>query len=294
MTRREFVIGGSAAVSAGLARAQETRTPLTAGMVIDRIRTQVGVPWRAQTVDRIVAGEASTPVLGIATTMMATLDVLERASAAGKNFVITHEPTFYLHQDTTDDIRDDSTLRYKLEFIRKHEMVVFRFHDHWHARHPDGIATGMMQQLGWEKNVDPSDPKRFTFTGETLLGLARTMQGRLGARTMRVMGDPDLPVRRVLANWGFASRMPAITQFARPDVDLFIAGETREWELVEYAQDSISAGNRKGLIVLGHVISEQGGMKFCAEWMKSFVSEVPIEFVPAREPFWSPGDPVRG
>ena len=37
---------------------------------------------------------------GIATTMMATLDVMKRAAAAGKNMVITHEPTFYSHQDT--------------------------------------------------------------------------------------------------------------------------------------------------------------------------------------------------
>ena len=304
MTRREFVVAGGVAASGRLLGGQtmggqtmggqDAKAPLTAGAVIERIKAQVGVPWRTETVDRVVAGEATTPVVGIATTMMATLDVLERASAAGKNFVITHEPTFYLHQDTTEDIKDDPTLRYKMDFIREHRMVVFRFHDHWHARNPDGIATGMMQQLRWEKNVDAADPKRFVFAGETLLSLARTMEVRLGARTMRVMGDPELPVKRVVANWGYASRERAIPMFARPDVDLMIIGETREWELVEYAQDSIRAGNRKGLIVLGHVVSEQGGMMLCAQWLKGFVTEVPIEFIAAREPFWSVGAPVRG
>jgi hypothetical protein len=46
------------------------------------------------------------------------------------------------------------------------------------------------------------------------------------------------------------------------------------------------------LIVLGHVVSEQAGMKYCAEWLKSFIPEVPIEFIPAAEPFWSTDHPM--
>src|SRR5690348_1357151 len=75
------------------ASAQTAKSGLTAGQVIDRIKANVGVPWRQQTVDNLIAGDADTPIQGIATTMMATLDVLQRASAAGKNFVITHEST---------------------------------------------------------------------------------------------------------------------------------------------------------------------------------------------------------
>jgi hypothetical protein len=29
-------------------------------------------------------------------------------------------------------------------------------------------------------------------------------------------------------------------------------------------------------------------MKYCADWLKGFVTEVPIDFVPAPEPFWRP------
>jgi hypothetical protein len=46
------------------------------------------------------------------------------------------------------------------------------------------------------------------------------------------------------------------------------------------------------LIVLGHVVSEQAGMKYCAEWLKSFIDEVPIEFIAADEPFWRPEQPI--
>ena len=82
------------------ARAQ----PLTARQVIDRIKANVGVPWTEPTVDTIKAGDPETPVKGIALTMMATLDVLQRAAAAGQNLVITHEPTFYDHLDPTEGL----------------------------------------------------------------------------------------------------------------------------------------------------------------------------------------------
>jgi putative NIF3 family GTP cyclohydrolase 1 type 2 len=292
LSRRSFIVTGSAALTYAV-KAEEAQPPLTAGEIVDRIRNQVGIPWAAQTVDHIVAGNESTPVHGIATTMMATLDVVERAASAGKNLIITHETPYYLHQDQTDDIKDDPTLGYKLDFMRKHNMAIFHFHDHWHARKPDGIATGMMRQLGWEKNVDPDNPKRFTFPGVPLAHFCLDLQSRLKDRAIRVVGDPRMPVGRVLASWGFVSRMPGISLFARPDVDVFIAGETREWELVEYVRDSITAGNKKALILLGHVASEQGGMIYCAEWLRSFIPEVPIEFIPTREPFWTPGHPVE-
>lgn len=292
-SRREFVAAGSLLASAA-ALGQEPPARLTAGVVIQRIKDHVGVPWFAKTVDNLLTGTADTPVRGIATTMMATLDVVERAVAQGRNMIVTHETPFYLHQDNTDDIRDDKTLLYKLDYCRKHDVALFHFHDHWHMRKPDGIAQGMMEQLGWQKNVvDPADPKKFTFDGLPLAVLTRQMQEKLGARTMRVLGNPALPVRHVQTSWGFAGREGGIPLFAQPGIDVFICGETREWELVEYCQDSISAGNKKALIVVGHVLSEQGGMILCRDWLRSFIQEVPIEFVAAAEPFWTPANPPK-
>ena len=256
-SRREFVVGGSAFVSQ-LAVAQVVQPKLTAGEVVNRIKQQVGIPWRTKTVDQIVAGDENTPVNGIASVMMATLEVVERAAAEGKNMIVTHETPFYLHQDHTEDIRDNDVLRYKLDFIRKHNMAIFHFHDHWHARHPDGIAEGMVRQLGWEKNVDdPQNPKHLTFPGTPLKKFAREMQIRLHDRTMRVVGDPELPIRQVQTSWGYVGRMPGIEIISRPDVDLLICGETREWELVEFVRDSMTAGKEKALILVGHVLSEQ-------------------------------------
>ena len=292
ISRRSFIYAGLAAsvFRPDSARAQST---LTAADLIQRIKDRVGIPWRAQTVDTIVAGRPETRVRGIATTMMATLDVVQRAAAAGRNVVITHEPTFYSHQDTTEPLTRDPAYQFKDAFLREHDMVVFHFHDHWHAMRPDGIAFGMARELGWETHADAANPREFTFPGTSLQELASQIRSRLAIRTMRVVGDPALRVNRAAASWGYYTFNPANLAISRPDLDLFIVGETREWETVEYVQDLIASGKKKALIILGHVVSEQAGMKYCAEWLKGFVPEVPIEFIPAAEPFWSPGEPRK-
>ncbi len=289
MDRRTFLhtsLIATTALAAG--QPQSNAATVTAAEIIDRIKKNVGVPWRAETVDKVIAGNPGTPVRGIASVMMATLDVLQRSAAAGLNMVVTHEPTFYLHQDTTDTLTDNPVYKFKSDFIRDHNMVIFRFHDHWHAHHPDGIATGMMRELGWEKNVvDPAEPHEFTFLAATLGRLTQQIASTLKIRTMRVVGDPALPIRRVAASWGYLSRDPGIQMLARPEIDAVICGEAREWEVVEYAQDAIAAGQKKALIVMGHVKSEQSGMKYCAEWLKSFVPEAPVQFIEEQEPLWS-------
>ncbi|HEY4355396.1 MAG TPA: Nif3-like dinuclear metal center hexameric protein [Acidobacteriaceae bacterium] len=226
--------------------------------------------------------------------MMSTLEAVENCAAVGKNFIVTHEPTFYVHEDRTDDIANDPTLRYKLDFCKTHNITIFRFHDHWHSHRPDGIAQGMVHQLGWQKNVvDPADPKKLAFDGLTLAALAKQISEKLHARTIRVLGDPNLPVHRVRANWGYLSREGGIRLFSQPDLDVLICGEAREWEAVEYAQDTIRAGAKKGLIVIGHVLSEQGGMIDCAEWLRTFIHEVPIQFIATPEPFWNALNPPK-
>jgi putative NIF3 family GTP cyclohydrolase 1 type 2 len=289
-SRRAFIAASIGVVSAKTLLGQ-TKTTLTAGRVIELIKGNVGIPWRAPTVDNLIAGTLETPVRGIATTMMATLDVLQRALARGSNMVITHESTFFSHQDRTEQLLQDATYLHKLDFLNKNGMAVFHFHDHWHGRRPDGIATGMIRELGWERNVDPQTPRAFNFPEIRLEQFVREIQRKLQIRTMRVVGDPNLRIKRVLASWGNVSLSPGIPFLSGPDVDCLIVGETHEWELVEYAQDAISSGQKKALIVLGHVVSEQAGMKYCAEWLREFIKEVPIEFVAAVEPFWRPDQP---
>ncbi len=81
----------------GSVSAQESAKKVTAQEVVDAIKSHVGVEWREKTVDTFKTGDPNTVVTGVAVTMMATLDVLQRAVANGDNMVITHEPIFFNH-----------------------------------------------------------------------------------------------------------------------------------------------------------------------------------------------------
>ena len=292
MSRRTFLYTASALLAAHTAAAQTSGTTLTAGEVVERIHAHVGIPWLSEamptTVDNLVAGENGTPVHGIVTTTMATLEVLQKAVATGANMIVSHETPYYFHQDKFDDLKSDANLAHKLEFIRSHQIAIMHLHDHWHHRIPDSIAFGMVSEMGWQKYAVGQDSRQFRFPGEPLKSFALAAANRLQVTTARVVGHPEMPVRNVVAYWGNVTRNAGIAALARPDVDTLISGETHEWEVVEYIEDQLAAGQQKALILLGHVATERGGMRYCAEWLRGFVSEVPISFIPASNPFWSP------
>jgi len=264
--------------------------PLTAREVVTRIQAHVGIPWMTETVDTFKAGNPDTEVKGIAVTMMATLDVLQRAAAAGQNLIITHEPTFYNHQDKPVELEqkeNDPVLAAKRAFIAEHGLVIWRFHDHQHRMKLDGIETGMAHALGWEKFQDPGNQYVFALAETDLEHLAADLKSRLKIHVLRVVGDPKLKVRKVALVPGASGFAKETRALEISDLQVLITGEPREWETVEYVADAVTEGKPKALIILSHIPSEQSGMEECTRWLKTFVNEVPVEFVPARDPFWT-------
>src|SRR4051794_35214453 len=122
-TRRNFLCGTCGLFAARTLLGQQPT--LTANALIERIKQNVGVPWRAQTVDTIKAGNPETVVAGVATAMGATFDVLRRASAAKRNLIVVHEPTFYSGAEDEFHARqnpDDPLVKQKKAFIEDNGM----------------------------------------------------------------------------------------------------------------------------------------------------------------------------
>ncbi len=282
----------AAAPAGGFARQTAHTGPVTALQLIDRIRQRAGVPGSLGVTDSIVAGDPTTAITGITTTTIATFDCLKAAAASGKNLIVTLESTFWSDNDSLDRLEGNAVFKAKRDFIRANNLVCFHLHDHWPARGPNGIAVGMAKELGWNDYVvDAANPTSLKLPPTSLLGLAQELGKKLNDRTMRIVGDPKLPVGSVVAKWGNAVQIPTIHLLNGP-FDVVIVGYTFEWEAVEYAQDMIAAGQKKGLILLGESKSQQGGMRYCSEWLKTFIPEVPIEYVQTVEPYWNPQNPV--
>jgi putative NIF3 family GTP cyclohydrolase 1 type 2 len=275
ISRREF-----AALTAGGLLAQPG--PLTARQVVARIQRMMGVEWNPKTYrDTFKAGNPDTPVKGIASTFMCTLDVLQRAAARGRNFVITHEPTFWSDADKTDTLTGDPLFRFKTDFVEKNRMIVWRSHDHWHLRKPDGIFAGWNKALGWERYVSVDDPRIYNLPPTTLDAVARHMARRLETRSIRVVGDPKLQVAKV----GRGSHALDANMAMLPRVDLILVSEARERETIEYVRDTVAAGFPKGMILISHEAGEEAGMDEFAAWLRTIVTEVPVEFIPTKDAF---------
>jgi putative NIF3 family GTP cyclohydrolase 1 type 2 len=258
---------------------------LTALQLIQRVVAKTGAATRPKPVDHVSAGDPTQAVNGIAVMAQATLEGLHKAAAAGANLVFTYDPAFWESGDNLNRLETDALFLEKRDFIRAHNMVVFNLQDHLHDAVPDIVAVGMAQALGWQPET--GNANLFQRPPTTLLALAREIGTKLDDKTLRVVGDPKLPVATVATAFGNLAQMPGITQLNGP-IDVLVCGYTHEWEVVEYCQDMVAVGLKKGLVLLGENASLGAGMKHAAEWMKAFITEVPVTFIPLPEPYWNP------
>lgn len=288
ISRRRFALlaGTAGAAAERLAGA----APLTAEAVAGRIRGALSGEWPPDGLDGFRAGDPATVVKGIATTAMATVEVLRQAVKAHANFVLTYEPTFFSRADGRGPggvTPDDPVVKAKREFIAANGLVVFRLRDHWQARKESDMVTGLAAALGWSAHRVKSDDALYEIPPATAEATVASVRRKLNLRAgLRVVGDRNATVRRVLL---FPGSMPTSVMWQRySEVDMIVAGEVREWENTHYAADMFTAGEKRALVTTGRVVSEDPGMRACAEWLKTVVKEVPARWIAAGDPYWRP------
>ncbi len=257
----------------------------------------------SRTCDHLITGSPDTEVTGIVTTFMATVDVIRKAHKLGANLIITHEPTWFTGADDNDVtwVEGDPVYELKKQLLEETGIAVWRFHDHMHMAHEDGIYRGIDRQLGWRDYRMPVNENaggffRGRFDGcyvipeTTLQGLARELQEKLDMPVLRAIGNPDMPVSRVAILPGGGSlglgveHMPMELMRNR-NLDVVLCGDITEWTLPAYVRDAMQLGLTKAILVLGHEKSEEPGMQHLPAWLKSITGEIPVTFVSSEEPF---------
>jgi len=272
-------------VLSGPSRGQDKDGSMTAGEVVERIKENLTCSWANETVDTFKAGSPEEEVTGIACTFMATVDVLKKAAESGCNLVISHEPTYYNHLDNKNLLDGDSVYAAKQAIIEENNLVVFRFHDHWHRTTPDGIYVGMIDRLQWDSYLVEGEPYIFDFPGYKLRDVSDHLKQLFPDAILRVIGDPKLVVEKAALSVGAPGSANHIRLLQQEDVNLLVIGEAPEWESLAYVRDASQAGLPKSMIILGHAVSEEAGMEYCARWMDLFIDEVPVRFIASGDPF---------
>ena len=284
ISRRRFALmaGTAGAVPVGLvplgivlpgAAAAE---PLTAGAVVRRIQTALGGDWPSAGPDGFKAGNPSTVVRGIATTAMATMDVLKQAVKANANLILTYEPTFYSRTDVAVESPpgrggaaggNDPVVKAKREFIEKNGLVVFRLRDHWQARKENDMVTGLASALGWSSHAVKSQADGnglYEIPPATAAATVALIRSKLNLRA-------GIGANSAIYSFidALLFRLP-MAQNASGLVSIFTTGEKR------------------ALVTTGRVVSEDPGMRACADWLKTIVKELPAKWIGVGDPYWRP------
>jgi putative NIF3 family GTP cyclohydrolase 1 type 2 len=308
MSRRTFGqgVGATLLMNGGLACAYTTEPErLTAEQVVQRILNKVAAEGSGFKIpgldpDTFKYGDPETLVTGIVFTFQATFEVLKKAVLAKKNFVISHERMFWDHIDdvgtTKHDrpfevagtLETDPVMVAKRKFCEENGLVVWRFHDHQHILRPDPIMAGLTAKLGWQDHVVHVQGQMigiaYSIPETTLKQVARHVASSLGSRNVRVIGDPNLLVKRV----GLGAHK--LIEILKPlqTCDVVLMSEPQDCDAFPYLRDAIALGlpNPQGLIAVTHERFEEWAEESAPAWLKPLVPEVPIEWIPSNDPYW--------
>ena len=240
-----------------------------------------------------MTGDPQQEVTGIAVTFMATVEVIREAAAKGVNFIITHEPTWFTGRDVPDWCAEDSPYLAKRRLIDETGMTIWRYHDHMHAAAGDRIYWGVADKLGWNQYLVPGQkaPWLYEIPQTTLVDLAADLKRKLDMTTLQTIGDPEMPVNKVLILVGGGSlglgveEMP-MQAMEQTHADVMLCGDVTEWTTCAYIRDAMQLGQNKAMIKLGHERSEEAGMEYMATWLPDLIDHCcPVIFIDAKEPF---------
>jgi len=260
--------------------------------IVDIVLALNGGKRMEKTCDQLIEGDWEYPVAGVATTFMATVDVIRRTIAMGANLIITHEPTYFTHLDQTDWIIADPVYQKKKALIDGNRMSVWRYHDHMHLGTADLIYAGLLTDLGWTGYLDASlpSPHCYSIPSTSVAALVGFFKETLDMKIIRVVGEPEMRCTRVGVLVGGGSlglgddKMPARLMHEQ-QLDVMVCGEIYEWTLTAYVRDAAALGLNKAMIIVGHERSEEPGMKALATRLKPLLGGTPVHSVDAGEPF---------
>ncbi len=251
----------------------------TAASIIETVIKKTGSKTIPNTVDVFKTGDPQTKVTGIVTCMFATMEVLKKAVDMNCNLIITHEPLFYNHLDETVQLANDPVFLEKKKYIDDHKIIIWRFHDYIHSMKPDGISAGMVAKLGWEKYSQVNEINRFVIPETTLKELVAYLKNIFPGTSFNVVGNLSMKVSGVFLAEGAPGSATHIRLLEDKNIDVVIGGEAQQWETYEYTRDAVSQGKKKAVIFLGHIPSENAGMEWAAQWLRTFIKGIPVGYV---------------
>lgn len=253
--------------------------------------------------DGYKAGDPQQACTGIACALVPTVDVIRKTAELGCNLLYVHEPSYYMTPDypAWKGGYENKVYNEKRRLLEENGIVIFRDHDHTHAHQPDGIFSGVIRYLGWEKYQIPCPlplPACYLFDlpETTVEALNSHLMEKIGMRGMRYIGRPDARIRRaaIVAHLYPGAFLPGkeengvYTDYAtmlirlmeEHGVQAVIPGEIIEWNLLSYIADAAMLGRDVACLNIGHFNLEELGARYAAQWIDRLCGgAVPVHYV---------------
>ena len=244
-----------------------------------------------------VAGAPDTVVTGVLVTAAPGIAAIREAIARRCNLIVSPESPYYgrpapaptdpaspmaaMTARTVDALAADVVMIEKHRLIDSNAIAVYRLPD----RATPGfsaVTDALAAQFGWRRT---GDAPIYEAPGTSLRSVLGTAKAKLGADGgLRYIGDPAMPLRRIVVVPGTTEVVSAITHLR--SADALLTGDLREWEVVEYLFDSRNAGHPKALIAVGRILSQQPYAESCAAELRTAAPGLRVELLPVRDPFW--------
>lgn len=255
--------------------------------------------------DGFKSGNPEEECTGIVSALVPTVEVIRKTAELGCNLLYVHEPSYYATPDYPDWRAgfENQVYQEKKALLEKYQIAIWRDHDHTHAHNPDGIFTGVIKYLGWEKYQVKSEgmTRYFEFPDMTVAKMNAMLKEKMSLNGIRYIGNTQDKITRVamvghlLPNIfehqpttgdGFCPEyaIEVIRLMETEQVDAIIPGEVIDWTVMSYIRDAVQLGKVKAAFNVGHFNMEELGMRYAADWIPEVIHhEVPVHYVPSGD-----------
>lgn len=250
---------------------------------VQRHLQSLASPWQypADSVDTLKAGHPDSVVSGIAVAWLPFSWALERADELGCSLFVTHEPTFYDHEDAREELFELDIPAARRVWLRDKQMAVLRCHDLWDRYPQTGITDAWAEFLGLENLIDGAEFSRtFAIPPTTARRYAAHVARRtasLGQPGVQLLGDGDRRIETVCIGTGAIS--PYLDLVSRFQPDLVVCSD----DGLDYWRDGAFAiDGGPPIVVVHHGVTEEPGMAKLASALRSGFPEVPVHHIEQR------------
>ena len=154
-------------------------------------------------------------------------------------------------------------------------------HVTWDTFDTYGILDSWAASLNFKKVLAFDDyHKIYEISPVSLAELGKQIKQRMKLKNVRIQGKRESVVRRVGLGVGAWGTLRNLKTCMKMGADVFVTGETCEWQVVRFAEDSGTA-----MIVVGHINSENFGIRNLAQFLKNHFPDLNIEFIDAEDPY---------